>query len=382
MIDFSQRTLANIKQEMLDQVEDKYDKREGSIIETAIGPAAWLTEGLFMDLSKLQDSSNPYTAVGEALDMLVALRGIVRKDATAAVREGIFDAAIPEESSFRTINGDRSVIFISGELISNENGVYTYKMTCQETGTIGNSYIGPIMPITAITDLSEANIGEIITEGTEEETDSALRNRFFATFDAQPYGGNIAQYRRSILEMNGVGAVQVYPVWNGGGTVLCSILNDNLKPASQTLISEVQNKVCPAEDGESAPSEKGYGIAPIGAVVTITTGTEFTLNISCTIQFQSGVENGSQIYGSDIEEAIEEYLASVRESWGQELQTHEISYPVSVYTARIIYAILSIPAVVNVSELLINGSSGDLIMTETAALQQVPVLGTVTINEE
>ena len=249
-------------------------------------------------------------------------------------------------------------------------------MTCQTAGTIGNNYTGSIIPITAIAGLTSAYLGEIITDGTDEETDASLRARFFATFGAQPYGGNIAEYRQAILAIAGVGAVQVYPAWQGGGTVLCSILNDELEPASTSLVATVQNEICPGN-----PASNGYGIAPIGANVTITTGTEFTLNISADIEFRGTIQNGLEGYGDEIKEKIEEYIASVRETWGEALTAHTISYPVSVYAARIIYAILSVPEVVNVTNLTINGSSGDVSCTETSALQQVPVVGTITLNE-
>lgn len=53
-----------------------------------------------------------------------------------------------------------------------------------------------------------------------------------------------------------------------------------------------------------------------------------------------------------------------------------------VYIARIIYAVLQIPEIVNMTNVMINGSGNDLVLTETAELQQVPVLGTVVINGE
>lgn len=381
MIDLSNYTKAAIQAALLDQVDDTLDKREGSLIQTALGPVAWWLEGNYMTLDQIQQNGSPFYAAGDALDNIVALRGLTRKAATPAVRQGTFDAEVPAGSLFRTINGNDSVTFMSGDLISEGSGTYVYEMTCQTAGTIGNSYVGSILPITAIAGLTSAYLGTIITEGAEEETDTSLRSRFFASFDAVPYGGNISEYRQSILAIAGVGAVQVYPAWQGGGTVLCSILNSRFMPASEALVATVQNEICPPEDGETAPSANGYGIAPIGAAVTITTGTELTLNISCDIEFLGTVSDGVGLYGDQIRAQIERYIASIREAWGDALQAHAISYPVSVYAARLIYAILTIPEVVNVSNLTINGQSGDLHLTETSALQQVPVVGTVIINE-
>lgn len=382
MIDFSQGyTKEEIQRQMLAQVDNDLDKRQGSLIQTAIAPVAWYLEGAFLSIAKLQNNTSPTLAVGDSLDLLVALRGITRKAATPAVRQGTFDAPIPAGSTFKTINGADSVSFASGDLISQSGTTYVYALTCEVAGTIGNSYTGEILPITAIPGLTSATIGEIVTVGTDAESDDSLRARYFETFADTPYGGNIAEYRKAILAINGVGAVQVYPAYNGGGTVLCSILDDQYNPAESALIDAVQAVICPPNDGESLPSPNGYGIAPIGAAVTITTGTALPLNIEFTVQFTSGIENGLSLYREDIEEAVAAYIKEVREGWGTALRTHSISYPVTIYAARLIYAILTVPQVVNVTGLTINGASGDIVLTETAALQQVPEVGSVIIHD-
>jgi hypothetical protein len=193
----------------------------------------------------------------------------------------------------------------------------------------------------------------------------------------------MSQYRQSILAIDGVGAVQIYPAnsYNGGGTTLCSILGDDLRPADSALVQTVQDTICPYESGTTTPSPNGYGIAPIGASVTITTGTEYALNIVAGVSFTTGISNGAETYKEAIKEAIEEYIATVRESWGAAQVARTIAYNVSVYVARIISAIISVPAVVNVASLTINGQSADLNLTEDSSVQYVPVLVTLTINE-
>ena len=382
MVDLSGYTQKKIEKSMLEQVDPNLDTREGSMIQTAIGPAAWALEGSYLKLGQIQDNSNPVTAVGEALDLIAVTRWIFRNPARAAVRQGTFNTKIPSGSKFKTINGSDSLVFTSGNLVSDDGGDYVYELTCDTPGTAGNSYTGAILPITAITGLTSASIGTIITAGTDEETDDALRARYWASFGVQAFGGNIAAYRQAILAINGVGAVQVYPAWKGGGTVLCSILGSDLKPALPAIVEEVQKIICPSEDGGLTPSPNGYGMAPIGAAATITTATVLTLNITCDIQFESSVQNGVETYREEIEQHISDYLHEVCETWGNLLKSFTISYQVMVYIARIIYAVLQIPEIVNMTNVMINGSGNDLVLTETAELQQVPVLGTVVINGE
>lgn len=382
MIDFSGYTREAIQKEMLDQVDPGMDTREGSMIQTAIGPVAWYLEGVYMILKQIQDNAYPATAVGDSLDKIVQTRGLTRKLATAAVRKGTFNSVVPSGSEFKTINGADSQVFVTREKLSESGMEYVYAMQCKNAGTSGNNYSGNLIPITPVEGLTSAVLGDIIIAGTEEETDEALRSRFYDTFDVAAFGGNISSYKNEILSIEGVGAVQVYPAWNGGGTVLCSILGDDLRPALPATVKKVQDLICPAEDGGSNPSADGYGIAPIGAAVTITTGTALTLNITCDIDFVETMLNGVETYKDQIRQKIQEYLDTLCKTWGDPMKVHKITYAVTVYSSRIIYAILTIQDVVNVSNVKINGASGDLKLTETAALQQVPVLGTVVINGE
>lgn len=380
MIDFSGYTAKAIEREMLAQVRADLDTREGSMIQTAIGPAAWYLEGLYMLLGQMQDNAYAETAVGESLDRIVWERGLERKLAVPAVRKGTFDVPVTSGSQFKTINGPDSVIFVAGDLLSSGDGGYVYAMACQTPGTIGNSYVGPLLPITAISGLTSALLGDILTAGTADEEDGALRVRYYETFNVPAFGGNIQAYRNAILAVEGVGAVQVYPAWGGGGTVLCSILDDHMGPALAATVQRVQDIICPSGDGGTAPSADGYGMAPIGAAVTITTATPLTIDVACGIEFAAGVQNGAETYRSRIVQEIQAYLDTVTRSWGSPLKGHKVEYAVSVYVSRIVYAILTIEQVVNVTDVTVNGSGDDLHLIETADLQQVPVLGEVVIN--
>lgn len=380
MIDFSNKTYANILAAQLNRVPDTIDKREGSMVQTALGPESWYLEGLYLDLDSVQKNAYAETAGGAWLDMLVAERGLERKTATKAVKKGIFNIQVPIGSRFSALTGSGYLTYKVIEFKEQTEAGYEYKMECETVGEIGNNYSGQLVAVDYVTGLTSAQLTELLSGGTEEETDASLRERYFATFDVPTFGGNIASYRNAILAINGVGAVQIYPAWQGGGTVLCSILDGNYKPAGSTLIEEVQNTICPPEDDEAEPSPNGYGLAPIGAAVTIGTGEELQLDISLTVQFISGIQNGETAYKSQIEEKIEEYLESVRQSWGAMLKSQKIEYSVTVYVSRIIYAILTIPEIVNVTDVTLNGSASDVVCVETSAVQQVPIMGTVIIN--
>lgn len=376
MIDFSQDTYQNLLQTMLSQVPATYDKRDTAPIPTALGPAAWVLEGFYITLNQVQQQAFVQTAVGEALDMLAVLGGITRNQASAAVLLGVFNAEVPIGSRFSTINGSNSINFTATATATVEDpqeGSYYYQMTAETPGTIGNEYTGPILPITVINGLTSAQLTDILVPGDDTETDDEFRTRLITALTDRPFAGNIASYRENILAIDGVGAVQVYPTWNGGGTVACSILGADYLPASEQLIENVQNAIDPPTSG------LGLGLAPIGAQVTITTPSEVTVNVTATVTLASGYAIGQ--VQAPIETAIGNYLATVRQNWSTNTSSTSVVYAADVYVSQVVAAIVGVTGVVNATNVQLNGGTADLTLTQTGASQQVPVLGTVTLSE-
>ena len=376
MIDFSQETYQSLLQTMLAQVPATYDKRDTAPIPTALGPAAWVLEGLYLVLNQVQQQAFVQTAVGEALDLLAVLGGITRNQASPAVMLGVCNAQVPIGSRFSTVNGADSINFTATATATVEDpqeGDYYYQMTAETPGTIGNEYTGPILPITVIAGLTSAQLTEILVPGDNTESDDAFRARLITALTDRPFGGNIASYRENILAIDGVGAVQIYPTWNGGGTVACSILGSDFLPASEQLIQNVQNAIDPPTSG------LGLGLAPIGAQVTITTPTELTVNVTATVTLSSGYAIGQ--VQAPIETAIGNYLQTVRQNWATNTSSTSVVYAADVYVAQVVAAIVSVPGVVNATNVQLNGGTADLTLTQTGASQQVPILGTVTLSE-
>lgn len=375
MIDLSQQTYQNILTQMLDQVPATFDKRDTSPVPTALGPAAYALEGFYISLNQVQLAAYVQTATGQALDYLAVIAGLTRYPASAAVRLGIFDMAVPIGSRYSTINGADSINFQATAATTGETeGDYYYQLTAETPGSIGNEYTGPILPITAIPGLNSAQITDILVPGDDEESDEDFRARIIEALNDRPFGGNIASYRTYIMAIDGVGAVQVYPTWNGGGTVKCSVLGADFLPASPTLVENVQNAVDP-------PPNQGLGLgtAPIGAQVTVVAPEELTVNVSATLQLASGYAIGQ--VQTPIQQAIENYMLSVRQEWATPVNTTSVEYQANVYVARIVAAIVSVPGVINATNVQLNGGTADLILTETGATQQVPITGTVTLSE-
>lgn len=386
------KTYEQILNDMLNRVSNSIDKREGSIVDVSLRPAAWTIEGIYLDLAALRRDAYATTAIGEALDNLAAMRGIYRKPATYAVRLGVFDINVSVGDRFRTINGDRSVTYSVTALRGLQpTGYYTAELTCEVAGTIGNEYAGQILPVTNITGLGYAQLQDIIISGADVESDDELRERYLFDLRRQPFAGNIAAYIKWFLdgsEMNNpnsddLGAVQVYPhsrpdTGNMAGYVTNSVVDRNYMPISQDLINTLQYNLCPPEAGNNTPSANGYGYAPIGAIAYVVTPTQLTINVTIDIELRNNYT--VEALREEITTAIEAYFAEIRREFGESANAYEVNYTKIVYMSRIAAAVVGLQGIINVIQVQLNNSATDITLTMQPTLQQLPILGTVTIN--
>ena len=373
MIDLTNKDYRALLNAMLDRVPDTFDKRDTSPIPTALGPAAWALEGFYLALYSVQGQAFIQTATGQNLDMLAVVAGISRAPATPAVRLGVFNTAVPVGARFSTINGENSINFT---VTAETEAPNQFQLTAERVGSVGNEYTGAILPVTAVPGLTSAAITDILIPGVDEEDDEAFRTRIVTALNERPYGGNIASYREWVRNVDGTGPVQVWPTWNGGGTVKLSVMGADNLPASDALLTSVENAIDP-------PPNKGLGLglATIGADVTVVAPESVSVNIAATVSLAPGYVIGQ--VQQPVETALETYMESVRAGWGTPVSTSssaDILYNADVYHARVIAAMLSVPGVLNVSDVMLNGAAADVALVQSEEVQQVPVLGTVTLN--
>lgn len=368
MIDFSGETYQAIAGRMLERVTEAIDKREGSMIQTAVGPMAYALEEVYLELALLQSGAFVQTAGAEDLDLLAAEQGLSRYPASKAVRLGVFNIDVPLQSRFST-NEPEPVNYTVTERIS----AGRFRLTCETAGSIGNRYTGPLLAITYIQGLTSAELSDILVPGDDEETDGTLRARYIEHVNSRPFGGNVASYREAVLAIEGVGGVQIYPTWNGGGTVKCSVIGSDLMPAPPELLETVQTALDP-----TANAGAGYGLAPIGAAVTVVAPSTFAVAVAATVSVASGYTLPQ--LEPEIEAAVEAYFEELRGRWATPTVAGTTTYALAVYRARVSAAVLSVTGVTNVTGLTLNGADADIELVESGTEQQLPVLGTVTLS--
>ena len=370
--------------EALSKVPDNVDKREGSIIRDALSPCCYEAAKHILYLADIIEQTYIETANGLWLDGRVIEGGITRDPATYAKKLGVFKTQLDEPcqisigQSFSTV-GDTILNYTAVQVYANEDGDVvhgSYIMQCNTVGSVGNSYIGRSVPNDYIEKLASAEITTLLYPGEEEESDDSLRERFLANLMKTAFGGNIAQYRQWAKEIPGIGGVQVYPVWAGGGTVKLSIIDTDYNSCSSEFCQTILEKFDPENSG--GETGLGLGIAPIGHKVTVSTPLPRTINVSGKITLLPGYKLETLL--PQIKLALEEYLLSLRQAW--ENSDDENNYSVIVYLGRINFAILNVKGVSSAYELQLNGTDTDIRLTETSSLQEIPVLGTVSLDEQ
>ena len=390
-------TYREILERMLNRVSDKFDKREGSVIFDTHSPTALELEILYVELNRMIAEGYGDTASREYLILRCKERGIIPYPATYAVLKGTFTPATVDVIGKRFNLG--SLNYIVTEKIADGE----YRVQCETPGTVGNQYFGQLIPIEYVEGLETATLTEVLIPGEDEEDTEDLRTRYFNSFDEKAFGGNIRDYIEKTNAIPGVGSTKVTRVWNSdirpadmipneivnewyegiigtvnptvkawleivysaakakkltvGGTVLLTILNSEYGVPTPELIQTVQTAIDPEQN-----AGEGYGLAPIGHVVTVKPADAVTINVKTTITFDVGY--GWNNLQSSIDEAIQAYLLELRKTWADN------PYLV-VRVSQIETRLLAISGIVDIENTRINNKTDNL----TLGKYEVPIYG-------
>lgn len=367
-------TLQGIIEMAMTQVPADFDRRTGSVIYDTIASVAVPILYLAMEANRIEEATFIDTTYGEYADRLVADKAITRYQATKAIKKGKFETEkgaatnIPNGTRFSAVDSTDGLIYtVTGAMETPGE----YMLECEVPGTIGNSYYGPLLPLSYIDTLASAEIIGDYAEARDVETDEDLKARYIEEYKRNSFGGNVAQYDEEVKKLEGVGDVQVHRAYPSSGHVLLSVVGPSYRKISSDLVKTLQEIIDPEEQGS------GLGIAPIFHKVHVTTPIEKSIPVGFKLQVISGYT--VEQLESQIKEKLEELFAGLRKEWGV-LSADKHEYETVLYVSRIIVAISGITGVANVSEVKIDGVAADKILQQTGALQELPVLGTVTIN--
>lgn len=347
-------TYEKILKRMLERIPNDHDKREGSVIYDALAPAAIELQNMYVELDTVLNETFADTASRPNLIKRCAERSIKPESATFAIRRGEFNIDVPIGSRY-SLN---QLNYIVIEKI--DDGVF--KLQCETEGNVGNLESGTLIPIDYTSGLETATLTDVLIPGEDDEDTEVLRERYFNSFKAQSFGGNVADYKEKVNSLDGVGGVKVKRAWNGGGTVKLTIIDSTYNQPSDVLIASVQKAVDPLEN-----QGEGLGIAPIDHIVTVVGCGKTTVNIQTKLSFQEGWNwDAVKPY---VETAIDDYFKELSAMWESQDKNNLI-----VRISQIETRLLDVEGVLDVANTTLNGVAENLNIDS----DNIPTRGVIT----
>lgn len=340
---------------MLSEIEDSYEKSKGYFLWDILKAVAVGIKNLLEKLQIVSDKLDIENIYGEERERFIFQRtGITRRQATFS--EGVI-----------TVKGNG--IVKKGDLFETE-GLIRFKavetvnvieqadiiVKAVTAGAIGNVPMGSItkMPIT-IQGITSCTNHTATEGGYQQENDKDLLVRYYERLREPATSGNIYHYKRWAKEVEGVGAVNVFPLWNGDNTVKIVIIDLERQPASDELVEKVQNYIDPNSTGT------GQGQAPIGAYCTVESAKPKIINVSVLLHVSKYVV--LEVIKKEIENKIIEYFKQI--AFEQEYASF----------AQIGANILSVENVLDYENMTLNGLTQNI----TCQKYEVMILGEVTL---
>ncbi|MBQ9737908.1 MAG: baseplate J/gp47 family protein [Alphaproteobacteria bacterium] len=355
---YENETQDKILSRMLARVPAKFDKREGSIIYDSTAPASVEFQNAYISIDAAIDETFADTASRENLKRRCAERGLKPKPASYAIVTGSFkpttiDLPIGTRFSHEDFN----------YAITKRLGNGLYYLQCETLGSEPNGVTGQLIPIDYIDGLQSAQITEVSILGEDEEETETLRARYFASMQAEAFGGNELDYKNKILSIQGVGGVKLYRAsqWNGGGTVKVVIIDSNYGVPTFTLVDQVQTEIDPViNQGE------GVGIAPIGHFVSVIGAYNTVINLETVLTYDEGYTWSS--CKAKVEAVVDEYFSELNKKWADFSQ-------ITVRLAQLESRILSVEGIIDIKSTKINGKEENLAVDKDSLVSRGTING-------
>lgn len=360
---FENYTFTKMMDDVLNGIPDSLDKREGSIIYDALAPAVVELSVMYQMLDEIIRNSFGDTADREYLVLRAAERGLSPQPSTKALLK-VETLPIETQVPVGTRFSYGALFYTVTEKL--EDG--KYKVECDTYGTAGNKYKGPLVLNDYVEGLKSAEITELITPGEEEEDTETFRKRYLGSFKSEAFGGNIDDYKEKVNAIEGVGGVKVLPHTNAAGEdepmhVKILIINSEYTVPSEDFVADVQKKVDPdiitdAKGNILLENRSGYGegIAPIGHFCHVEGAPSYkpVINFHITYAPDYTWETVEPYYNA----MLDAYFLELNKSWESSVEG------ITLRRSQIESRILDLPGVLDVTDVTIDGESGNKQLTE------------------
>ena len=337
----------DILNRVLSRMPEGFDKRESSLLYNASAPVAAELQNMYIAIRNILDITFFDTADRGGKLERCKERGIdvTQFDATAAVviisvEPASLDVPIGTRFNYDDLNFS----------ITEKNADGTYHAVCEEVGANGN-VTGSITPVDYVNGLQSAEITGVYQWGEDEADESQIDDIYYASLNSQAFGGNRADYIEKAKKIPGVGGVKVYSgrEWRGGGTVRLVITTSSHTVPDETFVDSVQTIIDPLQNQGA-----GYGIAPIGHIVTVEGATALEIDVAVDVTLQEGY-TWDDVSGA-VNTAIDGYFSELNAEWDD--NTNLI-----VRISQIETRLLNIAGIIDITGTTLNGEATNLVLS-------------------
>ncbi len=335
-------TTKEVYDRMAGRLKNPASKLPGSFTsDNLLAVANELARIYSMEYDQLIRRSHYRTAAGEDLDRTAKENhGMVRNPAT---REEVYltitgqpGAEIKEGLGIRC---QELVYQVAGTYLVGESGEVQVLARCVHTGSGYHVPAGAEWKfLEDSSGLEEARNDEASNGGYDTETDEEFRERIEEEERVIVGYGNIAWYRKTALEVTGVGAAKVFDLSRGLGTVDVVIVEKGNEEASELLVKRVAEHI----ESERVP----------GADVLVESGRKIEVRVCAGVYLHPGVSVVS--VQTEFKTGLRDYL--------ENMGFRDSSVRTRISHAKIGNILLSCQGVMDVEDLQINDSDQSLVL--------------------
>ncbi len=278
------------------------DVSPGSFNWTFLKTVAAGITGNHANVNAAKNDLMPDQSEGTYLERWAAIRGIARKGATPARKAdalriyGTAASTVPDASELVHTNGLRyqtdglvaigSGGYVDADIVAIDTGSQT-RLAKEETLQFTTPIVGVEETAKIVLDLDE--------DGTDQESDGALRARVLSRFADPALGGTATDYEQWALEETGIAEAYAYPLRKGVGSVDLVALHAGSGEAR--ILTEGERSALEATIDEKRPvSVKAFRVLKVDAEPTA---------IEATV-----LDSGKAAYAFDFDDSIAPVVAS------------------------------------------------------------------------
>lgn len=341
---FKEKNSKNILSDINNNMSEELDKREGSILYDFVAPFSKELAKKYILIDKVLLEGFASTQNELYLEKRAEESSIYRRKATNAKFLAKFTENVEINIGQRFFGAE----FFYTVIEKLSDGLYILRS--ETIGVKGNEYIGKILPVTKVPNLTFGHLVSLYEEGKDSEDIEAFRKRYFDELINQYFTGSIFDYEKMLIEKYKIKNYKSY--FNYAENVLNLVIG---------TIDDVE------DENEYIVAMKNSLKNPIGHRLNIINVSTSEINISIKTILKSGYRP-TDVY-DEFSKKIDSYFNELE-------NTFNTVENIIVRKSQIEILALSVNGIKDVLKVFLNGFEKNVVLNGNC----IPLKGVVNIE--